>query len=55
MRVSHDPGRRVSPQAEGEPGPWFIGVLALLMLAVSSVIARYNGGRTQAPAPRCRR
>ncbi|MFE5211309.1 hypothetical protein [Streptomyces sp. NPDC056600] len=55
VRVSHDPERRVSPKAEGEPAPWFIGVLALLMLAVSSVIARYDGGRTEAPTPRRRR
>ncbi|MEU6162251.1 hypothetical protein [Streptomyces sp. NPDC047130] len=33
----------------------FVGVLALVMLAVASLIARHDGGRTGAPAPRRRR
>ncbi|MGW0608639.1 hypothetical protein [Streptomyces sp. NPDC002644] len=55
VRITYDPERRVAPKAEGEPAPWFIGVLALVMLAVASLIARHNGGRTEAPVPRRRR
>lgn len=55
MRITYYPERRVSPRTEGEPAPWFVGVLALVMLALASLIARHNGGRTEAPAPRRRR
>jgi hypothetical protein len=55
VRVTYDPHHRVSPEAEGEPAPWFIGVLALLMLSIASVIARHNGGRTEEVPPRRRR
>ncbi|MFE1414196.1 hypothetical protein ACFW6F_25875 [Streptomyces sp. NPDC058746] len=39
IRVSYDPGRRVSPAAEGGTSPWTAGVCAVVLLALSTGLA----------------
>ncbi|MFD8636348.1 hypothetical protein [Streptomyces sp. NPDC059533] len=39
IRVSYDPGRRVSPVAEGGTSPWTAGVCAVFLLALATGLA----------------
>ncbi|MFD4240365.1 hypothetical protein ACFWP3_01915 [Streptomyces sp. NPDC058525] len=43
VRVAYDPRRRASPALEGETSPWRAAVCAVLLLALSTVIAGWRG------------
>ncbi|MEU9254441.1 DUF3592 domain-containing protein [Streptomyces sp. NPDC048270] len=56
VRVAYDPRRRASPALEGTASPWRAVVWAVLLLAVSTVIAGRRGARDpERPAPDGRR
>ncbi len=55
VRVAYDPRRRVSPALEGETAPWRAVVCAVLLLAVSTVLAGWRGAPDPQRAPRVRR
>ncbi|MFF3216848.1 hypothetical protein ACFYYB_40280 [Streptomyces sp. NPDC002886] len=52
IKVSYDPGRRVSPQAHGAGTPWAPLLLALGLLGGSGALAARRPGAQQGPGRR---
>lgn len=51
VRVAYDPRRRVAPEVEGTTSPWRAATWALILLALSTVIAGSRRAPDEAPGP----